>query len=137
MTQVFILVQYQILQEKKSSLKFIVSKKQLQMEDLPKWKKNVLQFGTKNISFIHLHQHQQVFKYKRTWRCVLDKWLLLFNFVFILGCSRYSCSSGLVVKSLDSWSRGPVFKTTGWLQGWLSLSSFRGRQNQYQEYLGT
>ena len=34
---------------------------------------------------------------------------------------------GLVVKSLDSQSRGPVFKTTGWLQGQLSLSSFRGR----------
>ena len=27
---------------------------------------------------------------------------------------------------LDSQSRGPVFKTTGWLQGWLSLSSFWG-----------
>ena len=31
---------------------------------------------------------------------------------------------GLVVKVLDSKSRGPVFKTTGWLQGRLSLSSF-------------
>ena len=30
-------------------------------------------------------------------------------------------------KSLDSQSRGPVFKTAGWLQGRLSLSSFRGR----------
>ena len=35
--------------------------------------------------------------------------------------------NGLVVKMLDSQSRGPVFKTTGWLQGRLSLSSFRGR----------
>ena len=34
---------------------------------------------------------------------------------------------GLVVKALDSQSRGPVFKTTGWLQGRLSPSSFRGR----------
>ena len=33
---------------------------------------------------------------------------------------------GLVVKVLDFQSRGPVFKTTGWLQGWLSLSSFWG-----------
>ena len=32
-----------------------------------------------------------------------------------------------VVKSLDSHSRGPMFKSTGWLQGWLSLSSFQGR----------
>ena len=31
-----------------------------------------------------------------------------------------------VVKGLDSQSRGPMFKTTGWLQGQLSLSSFRG-----------
>ena len=36
-------------------------------------------------------------------------------------------SNGLVVKALDSQSRGPMFKTTGWLQGQLSLSSFRGR----------
>ena len=35
--------------------------------------------------------------------------------------------SPLVVKSLDSQSRGPVFKTAGWLQGRLNLSSFRGR----------
>ena len=33
----------------------------------------------------------------------------------------------LVVKALDSQSRGPVFKTTGWLQGRFSFSSFRGR----------
>ena len=32
----------------------------------------------------------------------------------------------IVVKVLDSQSRGPVFKTTGWLQGRLRLSSFRG-----------
>ena len=34
---------------------------------------------------------------------------------------------GLVVKALDSQSRGPVFKTTGWFQGRLSLSSFQGQ----------
>ena len=33
----------------------------------------------------------------------------------------------LVVKALDFQSRGRVFKTTGWLQGRLSLSSFQGR----------
>ena len=33
-------------------------------------------------------------------------------------------SDGLVVKSLDFQSRDLVFKTTGWLQGWLSLLSF-------------
>ena len=44
-------------------------------------------------------------------------------------CKRYRryWSNGLVVKVLDSQSRGPVFKTTGWLQGRLSLSSSRGR----------
>ena len=31
---------------------------------------------------------------------------------------------GLAYKMLDSQSRGHVFKATGWLQGWLSLSSF-------------
>ena len=36
-------------------------------------------------------------------------------------------SNGLVVKALDSQSRGPVLKTTGLLQGQLSLSSFRVR----------
>ena len=35
-------------------------------------------------------------------------------------------SDGLVVKLLDSQSWGLVFKTAGWLQGQLSLSSFRG-----------
>ena len=36
-------------------------------------------------------------------------------------------SNGLVVKALDSQSRGPVLKTTGLLQGRLSLSSFHVR----------
>ena len=36
-------------------------------------------------------------------------------------------SNGLVVKALDSQFRGPVLKTTGLLQGRLSLSSFRVR----------
>ena len=34
---------------------------------------------------------------------------------------------GLVVQALDFQSRSPVFKTTGWLQCRLSLSSFRGQ----------
>ena len=51
--------------------------------------------------------------------------------IFYIG--RY----GLVIKELDSQSRGPKFETTGWLQGWLSLSSLRGRLNEYQEILGT
>ena len=38
-----------------------------------------------------------------------------------------SWSKGLMVKTLDSQSRGPVFKTTEWLQGRLSLSYFLGR----------
>ena len=37
------------------------------------------------------------------------------------------CDQWSSVKTLDSQYRGPMFKTTGWLQGWLSLSSFRGR----------
>ena len=46
-------------------------------------------------------------------------------------------SNGLVVKLLDSQSRSSVFRTTGCLQGRLSLSSFQGRYNEYQEFLGT
>ena len=38
-------------------------------------------------------------------------------------------SNSLVVKALDSQSRGPELKTTGWLQSRLSLSSFLGRSN--------
>ena len=38
-------------------------------------------------------------------------------------------SNSLVVKALDSKSRGPELKTTGWLQSRLSLSSFLGRSN--------
>ena len=34
--------------------------------------------------------------------------------------------NGLVVKVLDSQSRSLMVKTIGWLQGWLSLSSFQG-----------
>ena len=41
--------------------------------------------------------------------------------------SGKTMSNGLVVKALDSQSRGPVFKTAGCLQGRLSLSSSRGR----------
>ena len=45
--------------------------------------------------------------------------------VIMMTCSHVN-SNGLVVKVLDSQSRGPMFKTTGWLQGWLSLSSIWG-----------
>ena len=47
-------------------------------------------------------------------------------------------SDGLVVKVLDSQSRGPEFKFAGLLQGQLCLPSFWGRLNeQYQELLET
>ena len=42
-----------------------------------------------------------------------------------------------MVKILDSQSRGPQFKITGWLQGQLSLSSFQGRSVEYLKLLGT
>ena len=45
----------------------------------------------------------------------------------LMNCPYVAWSNGLAVKALDSQSRGPVFKTAGWLQGRLSLSSFRGR----------
>ena len=42
-------------------------------------------------------------------------------------------SIGLVVIMLDSQSRAPRLKITGWL----SLSSFRGQLNEHQDLLGT
>ena len=45
---------------------------------------------------------------------------------------RVQWSNGLVVKVLDSNPGVPCSKTTGWLQGRLSRSSFRGRSNEYQ-----
>ena len=41
----------------------------------------------------------------------------------------------LVVRALDYQSNGR-FKSTGWLHGLISLSSFRGRSNEHQELLG-
>ena len=40
---------------------------------------------------------------------------------------KYSNNATNMVKALDSQSRDPMLKTTGLLQGWLNLSSFRGR----------
>ena len=52
---------------------------------------------------------------------VLDKLVLVAILCFLLFqlvlCFEFLWSIGVVVKALDSQSRGPVFKTTGWLQG--------------------
>ena len=48
----------------------------------------------------------------------------LFCYIFLITPTKLDF--GLVVKALDYQSRGPMLKTTGWLQGRLSLSSFRG-----------
>ena len=49
------------------------------------------------------------------------------TFLFSPFCSMILLwTNSLVVKVLDSQSRGPAFKTTRWLQSQLSLSSFRG-----------
>ena len=40
-------------------------------------------------------------------------------------------SNGLAVKALDSQSRGPVLKNTGWVEPRLSLPSF----HEYQEFM--
>ena len=42
-----------------------------------------------------------------------------------------------MVRALDSQSRGPMFKTTEWLQGQLSFLSFRGQQNGVPRFSGT
>ena len=63
----------------------------------------------------------------------------LFNFLKALNFLKVlnSRSNELMVKILDSQSRGPQFKTTGWLLGQLSLSSFLGRSVEYLKLLGT
>ena len=43
----------------------------------------------------------------------------------------------VVIRALDSQSSSPGFKTAGWFQGRLILSSFRDRLNEYQELLGS
>ena len=54
----------------------------------------------------------------------LYSYLLLSSLILLLYTLLWS--NGLVVKALDSQSRGLMFKTTGWLKGQFSLSSFRG-----------
>ena len=60
----------------------------------------------------------------------ISSWAIIsWNLNFLLSfTTEWSLwSGGLVVKSLDSQFRGPMFKSTRWLQGRLSLSSFRGQ----------
>ena len=47
------------------------------------------------------------------------------TFSILLEEETYLWSNGLVVKALGSHSRDPVFKTTGWLQSRLNLTSIR------------
>ena len=56
--------------------------------------------------------------------------------VFVHNDTYNSYNNDLVVKALDSQSKARDFKTTGWLEGQLSLSSFPGQSNEYQEFLG-
>ena len=65
----------------------------------------------------------------------VDSFLQFFSFLQLLRFFCFSWRNCLVVKVLNSKSRGPVFKTTCWLQGWLCLSSFEVRYNEYQEFL--
>ena len=60
-------------------------------------------------------------------------------FVLHLYCQEKSMNTlkNKGIKALDSQTRGTGFKTTGWLKGQLSLSSFLGRSIEYQKLLGT
>ena len=61
-------------------------------------------------------------------KCRESIWNLKY-FIFL----KWLFENCLAVKALDSQSRGPGFKTTGWLRGQLSLSFFRDRLNEYYE----
>ena len=65
-----------------------------------------------------------------------SSYISTFNVTEVYIYGSHIWTSGLVFRALDSWSRVPVFKTTGWLQGRLSLWSFRGRSNEYKEFFG-
>ena len=69
--------------------------------------------------------------------CGIDKIRYDFNPFSLMDTKLFPIYWGLVVKALDSQSGDLVFKTTGWLYGQLSLSSFGGRPNEYQEILET
>lgn len=56
--------------------------------------------------------------------------------ICIWNMRRKDGNNGLVVRKLVSQSRGAAFKTTGWFQGWLSLLSFGGWSNDFQDFLG-
>ena len=51
---------------------------------------------------------------------VVDIWIFFFT-PFLYFFFTLKLSNGLVVKVLYSQSRSSVFKTTGWLQSWLSF----------------
>ena len=58
---------------------------------------------------------------------VTSSTIFFFSFIFFFFIKK--CNPRwlrFLVKVLDFQSRGPMFKTTGWLQGWLSLLSFWG-----------
>ena len=60
---------------------------------------------------------------------ILKSNLLVFLIPYMslaLNISKEKTKTYLVIKALDSQSRGPVFKTTRWLQGLRSLPSFLG-----------
>ena len=69
--------------------------------------------------------------------CGMDKIRYDFNPFSLMDIKLFPIYWGLVVKALDSQSGDLVFKTTRWLYGQLSLSSFEGRSNKYQEILQT
>ena len=83
-------------------------------------------YSKQNLGFCHQNDHFfQVLFYKRTSYIIMHykrtKEEGNNEKVGILVGKLVSCSNGLVIKALDSQSSGPVFKTTGWLQGRLSL----------------
>ena len=82
----------------------------------------------------------------RNWNFILLSLLLFIVIIIIINVlfgnkpsyslfkgSKISWNNGPVVKAPDSQSRGPVFKSTEWLPGQLSLSSFWGRSNEISE----
>ena len=94
-------------------------------------------------TYLPTYDHQLVIQdvFPSSWYMKTISTLYICRMTLYCKIQVYLWSSGLVVKALDSaldsQSSDSEFKTTGWLQDQLSLSSFQGWLSEYQELLGT
>ena len=91
------------------------------------WKKKRMIWGV----WVYNFKANDFYFYAALYLLVYNSDLLLF---LLLSCHYKCLSCGAMTWPFPI--QGPEFKTSGWLQGRLTLSSFRGRSNEYKEFLG-